>query len=181
MAVITVQAQDARRKLKFSWPAHLLERREEQLVLYGDWERPLHRHDAPNIEGEIVLSVTNRSIEFYDLMKPYGIAALLNRTWQLEECYARVTLPPKYDEAARTLTFVMLGFDVQVQPTGSDLDYEILEHTLPGDPKEQDLAREALLELVELVERREGPFDPQCLDEYVQKARALSESPPPQM
>lgn len=173
MAVITVQAQDAQRKLKFSWPARLLEQGETQLVLYGDWERPLHRHDAHHAEGEIVLPVPNRSIEFYDLVKPYSIAALLDRTWQLKEYYARVILPPTHDEAARTLTFVMLGFDVQVQPTDGDLDYEILEHTLPEDPKEQDLAREALFELVELIERREGPFDSQLLARYVQKARKL--------
>jgi len=86
-----------------------------------------------------------------------------------------VILPPQYDEAEGTLTLVSLGFDVQVRSVhdDGDLDYEILEHELPEDPDEQALAREGLLELIERIERREGPFDPRALAPYVEKARKL--------
>ena len=181
---IEVRVRDARRRLRWAWPARLLAREpeDERLVLYGDWERPLRRFKLEPgrepAEGDGVETVgimSNRSLEFYELRKPYAVAALLARDWALQEYYARVTLPPQYDEAEGTLTLVSLGFDVQVRPVhdDGDLDYEILEHEPPEDPDEQGLAREALLELIELIERREGPFDPRALAPYVEKARKL--------
>lgn len=183
---IEVRVRDARRRLRWAWPARLLAREpeDERLVLYGDWERPLRRfkpepgrEPAEGGSVETVGLVSNRSLEFYELRKPYAVAALLARDWALQEYYARVTRPPHYDEAEGTLTLVSLGFDVQVRPLRDDgdldLDYEILEHEPPEDPDEQALAREALLELIELIERREGPFDPRALAPYVEKARKL--------
>ena len=157
--IITVKAFDAEHTFKYSWPTTLLTQEEDLIVLHGDWERLLH-HAA----GEKV-PITNRSIELYPLHRPYAISVLLDRQGKLQEYYGRVSLPPLTYEPGKQIALVMLGLDLQVKP---DFDYDILDRT-KDELSEQ--AQKGLIELVELIERREGPFDREYLRPYLQRVR----------
>jgi protein associated with RNAse G/E len=164
-AIITVRALDASGKLKFTWPTTLLRHEGDSLVLYGEWDRPLRSADST------VMSVTNRSIEFYDLKKPYVIGAILDRTWELREYYARIVRPPRYDPDRKELSLEMLGLDVQITP---EYDYEIIaqeDEQRALSEGDHDRARLGLLDLLEEIERREGPFDSGFLRGFVEEAR----------
>ena len=188
---IIVKAFDAQRVFKYSWPTRLIAQEGDLLILHGDWGRLLH-HTA----GEKV-HITNQSLEFYSLSRPYAISALLvgrdeqhrhttpRRYWchnhlserrelnpqqpawkgTLQEYYGQVTLPPLTYESGREISFVMLGLDLQVKPS---FDYEILDRT---GKELSERAGQGLIELVELIERREGPFDQEYLRPYLQQVR----------
>ncbi len=139
------------------------------MVLCGDWERPLAFPDGR------VVPITNRSLEFYDREKPYTVAALFDRTWELQEYYARLIRPPQWEFRPRILVLELLGLDVQITP---DYDYALLEHETVDDPEavrrlaqEESRLREGVLALLEEVERREGPFDPEKLRGWVEQVR----------
>jgi protein associated with RNAse G/E len=172
---ITVKAFDFRRELKYSWPARLIAREGDWIILCGDWERPLR------YAGGETTPVTNRSLEFYRLNRPYVIAAIFDENWELREYYGRVTLPPELHESEQELTFVMLGLDLQVKPDYDyDYDYEILEverGEREGE-EEREQAERGLIELVGLVERREGPFDREFLGRHLIHARRGSSDGP---
>lgn len=163
----TVRAQDVAGELRYSWEAALLAREAEEdlVVLAGDWERPLHHAGR-----EEAAPVTNRSLEFYWLGRLYAVFALFDRDWGLREYYGRVIRPPKLDERHGLLTLVLLGPDLQVRP---DLDYRVLERADRSrlSPDEERTAERALLSLVELVERREGPFDSEFLGRFLERVR----------
>ncbi|OGF57617.1 MAG: hypothetical protein A2Z21_10800 [Candidatus Fraserbacteria bacterium RBG_16_55_9] len=156
---IIVKAFDAQRVFKYSWPTRLIAQEGDLLILHGDWGRLLH-HTA----GEKV-HITNQSLEFYSLSRPYAISALLDRQGTLQEYYGQVTLPPLTYESGREISFVMLGLDLQVKPS---FDYEILDRT---GKELSERAGQGLIELVELIERREGPFDQEYLRPYLQQVR----------
>lgn len=157
--IITVKALDAQQRVKYSWPAMLLAQEEDLIVLHGDWERLLQ-----HAEGQQA-AITNRSIEFYPLHCPYTISAILDQQGRLQEYYGRVTLPPLTHKPGKEISFVMLGLDLQVKP---DFDYEILDRAQEETSKQ---AQQGLIELVELIERREGPFDREYLRPYLQQVR----------
>ena len=171
-----MQALDAQGRQRFSWPARVVIAEDEQLVLCGDWERLLRLPDGRAVP------VTNRSLEFYDRRKPYTVAALFGKGWELEEYYARLIRPPRWDLAQKTLTIEMLGLDVRVTPA-PEYEYEFLEHEglePEGSKPKQRLSsedeaklREGIFELLEELERREGPFDPDVLREWVERARRM--------
>jgi protein associated with RNAse G/E len=161
---ITVKALDPQHVLKYFWHARPLAQTEDWIVLYGEWGRLLH-----HAEGETV-PITNRSLEFYARRRPYVISVILDRAGKLQEYYGRVILPPLVYEPAKQIEFVMLGVDLPVTP---DYDYEILDRAAQNydDETLSTQAQHGLMELVELLERREGPFDPEFVDLYLQRAR----------
>jgi len=152
--VVTVKAL-AQGELRYSWPASLIARDDDLIVLYGDWGRPLQR------PGGDVTRVTNRSLEFYWLSSPYTVAAIFDEDWELREYYGRVIEPPRL--SGGELEFVMLGYDLQIRP---EYDYEIVELEEVSSEAER-----GLMGLVELVERREGPFDRDILARYLRPVR----------
>lgn len=152
---ITVKALDAQRSLKYSWSATLLAREEDGVVLYGKWGRLLC-----HAQGERV-PITNCSIEFYPFRGPYVISVILDRAGKLQEYYGRVISPPTLYTPEKELEFVMLGVDLQVRP---NYDYEILDR---ANEELSEPAQRGLIELVECVERREGPFDREFLRSYL--------------
>ncbi len=158
---ITVRALDVEGRLKYCWPAVLLAEEEGLIVLCGDWERPLQYPHGASVP------ITNRSLEFYWLDQPYVISALFDRAWQLKEYYARVTLPPQYDKSFKRLSFVMLGLDLQIKP---DYEYDLLEYPDSEDSPAQIERRDGLMALIELIERREGPFNFEFLGSYLKRA-----------
>lgn len=175
-----VRDVSGRRRRRLSWPARVVASEEDRLVLYGDWERPL---TLPDPEGQVV-PVTNRSLEFYHRRKPYAIAALLGLTWELQEYYVRLIRPPRWDLSCRdpspkTLRIERLGLDVRIRP---DYEYEFIEHGGSGSsgsaergisPEDEARLREGVFALLEELERREGPFDPDELREWVERARRM--------
>ena len=158
---ITVKAFDAEHKFKYSWSATLLAQERGWIILYGDWGRLLH-----HAEGAAV-PITNRSLEFYPVDSPYVISVLLDRVGELKEYYGRVILPPLIYQSERQIEFAMLGVDLHVK---ADFDYEILESPVLK-PSNSGAIQRGLIELVELIERREGPFDREFLLPYLQQAR----------
>lgn len=166
---VTVRMLDDRGQLKYSWDAALLahEQSENLIVLYGDWERSLDY--APRDE---TVPVTNRTIEFYWLDRPYTVSVAYDQDWTLREYIGRTIRPPEFNEDEMALALVMLGFEIQVKP---DYDYDLFEQdeASPSSDDDRKWAQRGLLELFELVERREGPFDPAYVAPYERRARRL--------
>jgi hypothetical protein len=178
---LRVEARDAQGRLRFSWPARVVPHaparapahepeveKGETLVLCGDWERPLRLPDGRTVP------VLNRSLEFYDRRKPYAVAALFDRAWELQEYYARLIRPPHWDLTQGKLLLEMLGLDVRIEP---DYEYELLEHAPEArpslSPADEEALRGGMLALLEELERREGVFDPEGLREWVERARRM--------
>lgn len=159
---ISVKALDRDGNVKYAWEATLLahEREENLIVLYGAWGRPL----SYGAQGRTV-PITNRSLEFYWLRQPYTLSAACDREGNLREYYGRIIHPPELEEETQVLTFILLGVDLRVTP---DYDFEVLEHEHREQlsDAEDEAAGRALLALVEMVERREGPFDGAYLERY---------------
>lgn len=158
---ITVKALDADHKFKYSWPAMLLSHKGNSVVLYGEWGRLLH-----HASGERV-PITNQSIEFCPRNCPYVVSIMLDRKGKIQEYYGRVTLPPLIYQPEKQISFVMLGVDLQVKP---NFDYEILDSMSQREGHSTQL-QQGLLQLVELIERREGPFDRKFLRAYLDRIR----------
>ena len=166
-----VRALDGRGRLRYAWPARLVAHEGEEFVLCGDWERPLLLPDGRTVP------VTNRSLEFYHRRKPYTVAALFDRAWTLQEYYARLVRPPRWDPSSEELVLELLGLDVSVGP---NYEYGLIEHEgLPperapeAEAEDEEELRRGVFALLEELERREGPFDPETLRTWVERARRM--------
>lgn len=128
------------------------------------WTARVAQHDGPLIVLDAVfdeeikhdllgtIAAGTISKEYYWLDRWYNVFRFSDRF------YCNVTQPPSFDGAV--LTYVDLDVDVLVE---SDFSYKILDledfenYSYPADVK--DKARQALEELLELVETRSFPFN----------------------
>jgi len=139
--VLKYDGQERRR-----WPARDAKQDGPLIVLDAVFDEEI-QHD---LLGRIALGTISR--EFYWLDRWYNIFRFNERF------YCNVTQPPSFDGSI--LTYVDLDIDVLVE---SDFSYKILDledfenYSYPTDLKKQ--AREALDELLSLVEARSFPFN----------------------
>ncbi|MBC7911308.1 MAG: DUF402 domain-containing protein [Pyrinomonadaceae bacterium] len=92
----------------------------------------------------------------------YNVFRFLEPTGELRNYYCNVNVPPTFD--GQELSFIDLDMDILVAP---DMSYTILDedeftvnalrYKYPAEVCRQ--ARRALLELVEMLEKRQFPFD----------------------
>lgn len=155
--IYTVEALTPEGELKYRWQARLVSKEENLVVLHGDWDRELEHADGTTTP------VTNQSLEFYWADEEFFVSALYDEAVKLREYYCRVITQPEIDEDSKLIRFELLGSDLQVQP---DLSYEII------DASEEDSGpvSDGWLNLIVLIERREGPFDRQTLSNFTQLA-----------
>jgi protein associated with RNAse G/E len=109
-----------------------------------------------------VIEAGTRSLEFYWTDRWYSVFRFQRPGGELRNFYCNVNAPASFD--GRTLGFVDFDIDLLVAP---DFSYTVLDEDefaenaerlkYPADTRRKALA--AVRELIELVERREFPFD----------------------
>ena len=142
--VVRVLTYDGRERRR--WAAQVVKQFGPLIVLNAVFDEEI-QHD---LLGTIALGTVSK--EYYWLDRWYNIFRFNDRF------YCNVTQPPSFDGA--TLTYVDLDIDVLVE---SDFSYQVLDledfenYSYPADVKQK--ARQALAELINLVEARSFPFD----------------------
>jgi hypothetical protein len=137
------------------WSARIMSRADDLLILDARF--------AEDIQHQLLGLVARGtvSIEYYWLNRWYNIFRFLNPDGELRSFYCNVNVPPVFD--GRVLSYVDLDIDILVAP---DMSYQIVdedEFALNADRYDYPVhirsrAYEALQELVNLIERRDFPF-----------------------
>ena len=109
---------------------------------------------AEEVEHDLLGTIAAGTIskEFYWLDRWYNVFRFSNRF------YCNVTEPPIFDGSV--LTYIDLDVDVLIEPNFS---YQILDledfETYPYPTEVKQRARQAILEIISLVQTRAFPFD----------------------
>ncbi len=117
-----------------------------------------------HVEHELLgsIPVGTLSTEYYWLDRWYNVFRFRDPEGGLKTFYCNINMPPEFNRA--TLTYVDLDIDILVEP---DFSYRILDwddfaenvrrYSYP--PELQTQARNAVAELVQLIETRSYPFN----------------------
>ena len=137
------------------WPAKILRQEGSLLVLDASFTEEIS-HD---LLGTIEMGT--RSTEYYWLDRWYNVFRFSQPGGELRSFYCNVNIPPEFD--GQTLNYVDLDIDILVEP---DLTYRVVDlkdfdrnanhYQYPADV--QANAKEALAELIALIEARAFPF-----------------------
>ena len=142
--IVRVLKYDGRERRR--WAAKVVEQVGPLIVLDAVFDEEI-QHD---LLGTIAWGTVSK--EYYWLDRWYNIFRFNDRF------YCNVTQPPSFD--GTTLTYVDLDIDVLVE---SDFSYRILDledfESSQYPAEVQQSARQALKELISLVETRSFPFD----------------------
>ena len=148
---VTVEALNFDLSLRKSWPARLLESRDDRIVLLGEFHRDINHPELG------IISRGTRSREFFFADRWYNIFEFTEASGELRSFYCNLAMPPTFADSV--LRYVDLDIDVSVTADGTvkvlDLDefYENAERfSYSEDVKHR--ADEAMRELLELIERR---------------------------
>ncbi len=142
-------------------------------VLHRSWDAKLTRQEGSLVvldakfPEEIVhdllgtIASGTRSLEYYWLDRWYNVFRFAQPDGTLRNYYCNVNVPATFD--GETLSYVDLDLDILVDP---DFSYQVLDvadfetnairYGYPADVRIK--AREALAELVSLIEQRAFPF-----------------------
>lgn len=138
------------------WSCQLQEKADSLLVFTGEFDREITHPDIGIIRRGTL------SYEFYWLDRWYNIFRFHEPEGSLRNFYCNINLPPVLEE--RTLSYVDLDIDILVW---ENFDYQILD----VDEFERNALRynyppqlikkvyESIDELIELIEKRQFPFD----------------------
>jgi protein associated with RNAse G/E len=138
------------------WPARIAKIEESLLVLDAVFEE--------EIEHELLGTISPGTIstEYYWLDRWYNVFRFSDPDGKLKNFYCNINQPPSFD--GHVLRYIDLDIDVLVAP---DLTYKILDvedfeanakrYSYPNDV--QVSARQALTEVIELIESRAFPFN----------------------
>lgn len=138
------------------WTAQLIRQEGSLLVLDAKFpDEVIH-----DLLGTIASGT--HSLEYYWLDRWYNIFRFAQPNGDLRNYYCNINRPPTFD--GETLSYVDLDLDILVAP---DLSYRILdaedfernakEYAYPAEL--QTSARQAVDEVVRLIEKRQFPFD----------------------
>jgi protein associated with RNAse G/E len=154
--VVVIESRKYDGRLHRTWPARLVSEEGTLVVVEGVFEEQIVHTNLGVIEAG------TRSLEFYWTDRWYSVFRFHRPGGELRNFYCNVNAPASFD--GRTLGFVDFDIDLLVAP---DFSYTVLdedefaEHAerlkYPADTRRKALA--AVRELIELVERREFPFD----------------------
>ncbi len=164
--LFTIEAYNPVGQLKYRWKAELLSQIDKLVVFYGHWNRLLEQEAGDATE------ITNQSLEFYWADRAYMISAIFDSSAKLCEYYARMILPPRIDSSNRKLALTLIGPDLQISP---ELSYEVLDLPFQPTPEQQERFNldQSWMDLIMLIERREGPFDTKFLSTFRKKIKKL--------
>ena len=138
------------------WNANLVSSDGSLIVLAGEFEVEVEHSQM----GRIPLGT--RTVEYYWLGRWYNVFRFLGDAGETRLWYCNVNMAPVVEDSL--ITYVDLDIDVLVQ---ADFSYQILdldefEHharTLSYPEEVQELAKNALAELISRVESRKFPFN----------------------
>ena len=152
--VVSVRKYDGREHRR--WPARIAKCDGSLLVLDAVFDEEI-QHDLLG-----TISSGTISTEYYWLDRWYNVFRFSDAQRQLQNFYCNLNQPPVFD--GRVLSYIDLDIDVLVAP---DLTYRILDvedfeenarrYGYPDDV--QTSARQALTEVIELIESRAFPFN----------------------
>ena len=138
------------------WPARIAKTLGSLLVLDAVFDE--------EIEHELLGTISSGTIstEYYWLDRWYNVFRFSDSNQQVQNFYCNINQPPSFD--GRVLTYIDLDIDVLVAP---DFTYKILDvedfeentkrYAYPDEV--QANARQALAELISLIEARAFPFN----------------------
>ena len=138
------------------WPARIAKTEGSLLVLDAVFDE--------EIEHELLGTISSGTIstEYYWLDRWYNVFRFSDSIGKLKNFYCNINQPPSFD--GRVLSYIDLDIDVLVAP---DFTYRILDlddfeenakrYGYPNDVHAN--ARQALAELIELIEARAFPFN----------------------
>lgn len=154
--IITVHARKFDGRLHREWQARLLTRAESLVVVEGVFDEEIRHPQLGTITAGTL------STEYYWTDRWYSVFRFREPTGALRNYYCNINQPAKLD--GRVLTFVDLDIDVLVAP---DFSYRILDeeefiahaehYVYPAFVRER--VPQALAELIDLIRRRDFPFD----------------------
>lgn len=152
---ITVHSCKHDGRVNRGWPARLKRREGTLLVLEGTFAEEVRHALIGTIESGTL------STEFYWTDRWYSVFRFQSPSGRLLKFYCNINTPPRLE--ADTLSFIDLDVDVLVE---NDFSYTVLDeeeferHAEIYDypPAYRARVREALAEILRLVESREFPF-----------------------
>ena len=153
VSIHTYKYDGARHK---QWRARLVRREDQLLVFDAQFAETIHHTLLGTIERGTI------STEYYWLNHSYNVFRFSTPAGELRNFYCNINQPPTFDE--RVLSYVDLDIDVLVDV---DFSYKVLDedefafnavrYAYPESV--QVAAKQALAELIELIEARRFPFD----------------------
>ncbi|HVF27447.1 MAG TPA: DUF402 domain-containing protein [Pyrinomonadaceae bacterium] len=153
--IIEVQARKYDRRVHRRWPARVARREGTLVVLDAVFEEEI-RHP---LLGTIVSGTI--STEYYWSDRWYNVFRFLEPSGELRNFYCNINSPAEFD--GQVLSFTDFDIDVLVRP---DFSFAILDEdefaanaarlNYPAEVSRR--AREALMELIALIEARGFPF-----------------------
>ncbi|MFZ5824133.1 MAG: DUF402 domain-containing protein [Bacillota bacterium] len=158
MSDVFVQEYKYNGEKHYSYPARLISRSPDLLILYGPLNRPLN-HPGRNL---VDVPIANQTIEYHFLDRPYNIMAGFNADGSFWRYYCNIATPAKIE--GQTISSIDLDLDLSIEAdfryTVEDED-EFEQHRLEWayPPAVVTMARDGLAELIRLVESRSFPFD----------------------
>ena len=118
---------------------------------------------SEHIEHDLLgtIPVGTISTEYYWLDRWYNVFRFAEPDHQLKKYYCNINMPPKFD--GETLSYVDLDIDVLVEPDWSftvldtdEFETNVRRYNYPNEVQEQ--ARQAVAELISLIQTRAFPF-----------------------
>lgn len=154
--MITVRADKYDGSEHRAWNARVLRQEGPLLVLDAVFDREI-KHDLLG-----TISSGTSSIEYYWLDRWYNIFRFGKPSGELQSYYCNINVPPAFD--GEILSYVDLDIDILVEPDFSyrvvDIeDFEKNASQFGYSPDVQARAKQAVRELITLIETRDFPFD----------------------
>lgn len=157
MRSLTVQAYKYDGSKHYSYPVQLLEATPALLIVHGGYGRPLSHPGR----GMVNVPVPNRSIEFHFINRRYNITAF-EENGRFKGYYCNIITPTQLEGDLIIATDMDLDLKVHADYSYTVEDEDEFEERRVawGYPPELVAeCREALAELIRLVESRAYPFD----------------------
>jgi len=156
--VVTVTKQNWRGETVYSWQGEAYAREEEHVVLRAVWSGP----GTVRVADGVVFDIGDVFYEHYYDGKPYGLWRVLTPDEAALKCwYCNISTPAAFADGA--ISFRDLLLDVLLLPNGRRevLDRDDLARALDEglDPALAATAEAAVREVLDLIDRREAPFD----------------------
>jgi len=155
---ITVTKRDWRGQVVYSWQGEARARGGGHVVLRAVWNGP----GTARVADEVVFEIGDVFYEHYYDGKPYGLWQVLTPEEGVLKCwYCNISTPAVFGDGA--ITFRDLLLDVLLYPDGRRevLDRDDLARALDEglDPALAAIAEQGVREVLDLIERRQPPFD----------------------
>ena len=152
METVTTRKLDHAGRQVTAYPARVLRREGDAIVLRTGWDR------APLDVGYVVLEPGDRWTEYFYADRWYNIFEIRAGDGRLKGWYCDVIRPPCI--GADEVVYEDLALDLWVAPDGEMLVLDEDEFAaLPLTPAEREAAQNALAKLQAMVAQKAAPFD----------------------